>query len=121
MDRERLGIGSQPVICWPAWRLPLCQHGAAGRDSLKVKAAGERMPYSDKDARLVPAALPRVVRVGTKTWCQPGQGPGAQVEPGQHVLLSAGELQHQDETVTASPPVVTTQPPRLQIGRELHG
>src|ERR1700741_2427969 len=112
MDCDCLGSASQPVTCWPAWRLPLCQHGAARRDSLKLEAAGERMPYSDQDARLVPAALPRVLRIGTETRRQPGQGAGAQVEPGQDVLLSARKLQLQDKSVTASPPVVTAQPPR---------
>lgn len=79
------------------------------------------MPDRDQDARPVATGLTDILRVSAQSRRQPSQRVGPQVEPRQHLLLCAGQLKHEDETVTAEAPVIVPQPPRTEVGGKLHG
>ncbi len=78
-DRQRLGIGSDPLKHRLARSLPLRDDGAGRRHRLQFEFAGRRVSHGGQNSRFVRAELSDVLSVSGVIWRQPGQSSGTEI------------------------------------------
>jgi len=118
---DRLGLARQPPADRVARTMPLADYLTGGRDSLQDRAPGTRLAHGNQNARFRAADLARIPCFCGQFGGQPGNTPRTQVEPGQPAPPAGRIIKRQGQTTPVRTPLKVTQPPRPQVGDQLHG